>query len=83
MISAKEAREQAFLMHHSHELEEIDRRVRSAIHGGVDYIYVSDSLHPSTVEKLRQLGYLVTFCNGGQREPDTWLISWEKKDEKD
>lgn len=82
MISAKQAREQAFLIHHAHELEEIERRVLSAIRSNVNYIYVSYSLHPSTVEKLRQLGYLVTFSNGGQREPDMWLISWEKKEEE-
>lgn len=81
MISAKEAREQAFLMHHEHELEEIERRVLSAIHNNVAYIYVSDSLHPSTIEKLKQLGYQVMFCDGGQREPDLWKIYWGEREE--
>ena len=80
MLSAKEAREQAFLMHHEHELEEIERCVLSAIHNNVDYIYVRDSLHPSSIEKLKQLGYQLTFCDGGQRESDLWKISWEEKE---
>lgn len=82
MLSAKEAREQAFLMHHAHELEEIERRVRAAIDNDVDYIFVSDSLHPSTIKELQQLGYYVSFSDGGQREESMWLISWDVRGEK-
>ena len=70
MISAEEARKRAFEIHHGNEMEYIERAILSAVDDGVDYIY------SSTISKLKELGYELCYCDGGQREPDVYKIEW-------